>query len=290
MEEKMIAIKKIIAVGGVLLGTVGVVHAYLRMAPSKAAGEFADLAEDLLKETEPAKGRFTETDIATLPGPVRRHLRRCGYLGKPKMAYMKIVFPNVSFSLGKGKKAINIAYTQYNFVDGPDRIAYIDSSLYGVPFEGVDAYVDGKGSMKGILAKNITLFDIDGEAMDKASLVTFLSECLFVPNAALQDYIRWEAIDAHHAKAVITAHGTTAEGVFTFNEDDEMIAFSTNDREATTMDGKSEKVRWSAICGGYKEINGIRQPTDLKAVWHYDEGDFTYFDAKAAMMSYDKQE
>ena len=33
MEEKMIAIKKIIAVGGVLLGTVGVVHAYLRMAP-----------------------------------------------------------------------------------------------------------------------------------------------------------------------------------------------------------------------------------------------------------------
>ena len=91
--------------------------------------------------------------------------------------------------------------------------------------------------MKGILAKNITLFDIDGEAMDKASLVTFLSECLFVPNAALQDYIRWEAIDAHHAKAVITAHGTTAEGVFTFNEDDEMIAFSTNDREATTMDG-----------------------------------------------------
>lgn len=288
MEEKMIAIKKIIAVGGVLLGTAGIVHAYLRTAPSKAAREFTDLAEDLLKGTEPAKGRFTEADIATLPGPVRRHLRRCGHLGKLKMAYMKVVFPDVAFSLGKGKKHIKIAYTQYNFVNGPDRIAYIDSSLYGVPFEGVDAYVDGKGSMKGIVAKNITLFDIDGEAMDKASLVTFLSECLFVPNAALQDYIRWEAIDAHHAKAVITAYGTTAEGIFTFNEDDEMIAFTTDDREATTMDGKSEKVRWSAICGVYKEINGIRQPTELKAVWHYDEGDFTYFDAKAAMMSYDK--
>jgi len=191
MEEKMIAIKKIIAVGGVLLGTAGVVHAYLRTAPSKAAREFIDLSEDLLKETEPAKGRFTEADIATLPGPVRRHLRRCGHLGKPKMAYMKVIFPDVAFSLGKGKKAIKIAYTQYNFVAGPDRIAYIDSSLYGVPFEGVDAYVDGKGSMKGIVAKNITLFDIDGEAMDKASLVTFLSECLFVPNAALQAYIRW---------------------------------------------------------------------------------------------------
>ena len=57
MEEKMIAIKKIIAVGGVLLGTAGIVHAYLRTAPSKAAREFTDLAEDLLKGTEPAKGR-----------------------------------------------------------------------------------------------------------------------------------------------------------------------------------------------------------------------------------------
>ena len=47
MEEKMIAIKKIIAVGGVLLGTAGIVHAYLRTAPSKAAREFTDLAEDL---------------------------------------------------------------------------------------------------------------------------------------------------------------------------------------------------------------------------------------------------
>ena len=72
MEEKMIAIKKIIAVGGVLLGTVGVVHAYLRMAPSKAAGDFADLAEQLLMETRPAKGRFTETENATIAGPVRR--------------------------------------------------------------------------------------------------------------------------------------------------------------------------------------------------------------------------
>lgn len=103
MEEKMIAIKKIIAVGGVLLGTAGIVHAYLRTAPSKAAREFTDLAEDLLKGTEPAKGRFTEADIATLPGPVRRHLRRCGHLGKPKMAYMKAAFPDVAFSLGKGK-------------------------------------------------------------------------------------------------------------------------------------------------------------------------------------------
>ena len=82
MEEKMIAIKKIIAVGGVLLGTAGIVHAYLRTAPSKAAREFTDLAEDLLKGTEPAKGRFTEADIATLPCPVRVPLRsECGSSG-----------------------------------------------------------------------------------------------------------------------------------------------------------------------------------------------------------------
>ena len=80
--------------------------------------------------------------------------------------------------------------------------------------KGLDAYIDGHGSMKGILAKSITLFDQTGPTMDKASLVTFLSECLLVPNAALQDYITWEAVDDLHARATISYYGISASGMF----------------------------------------------------------------------------
>jgi len=284
----MVNKKKMVAIGGSLIGLAGMTVAFFKSSNSKTDREFADLAEDLMKETEAMKSRFTEDDIIGLPGPVRRHLQHCGFIGKSKMAYMKAFFPAVTFSLGRGKPAIRMAYTQYNFVAEPARIAYIDSTLYGMPFEGIDAYFDGKGSMKGVLGKVFTLFNLTGEAMDKASLVTFLSECLFVPTVAIQDYVHWEAIDAHHAKASITAYGISASGIFAFNEEDEMISFTTDDREATAMDGTSEKVSWSAICREYVEKNGIRQPTALQAIWHYTEGDLIYFDAKAVEMTYDK--
>ena len=53
--------------------------------------------------------------------------------------------------------------------------AYIDSSLYGIPFEGLDSFLRGKGSMKGILGKPFTLFDERGADMDQVCLVTFLA-------------------------------------------------------------------------------------------------------------------
>ena len=202
------------------------------------------------------------------------------------MSSMKASFTDVDFILDKTRR-VKIDYTQYNFVHEPNRIAYIDSSMYGIPFEGLDAYIDGHGSMKGILAKSITLFDQTGPTMDKASLVTCLSECLLVPNAALQDYITWEAVDDLHARATISYYGISASGMFTFNENGEAVSFTTDDREAVTSDGRSEKVRWSAILQEYKESGGIRKPTVLQAIWHYDGGDLTYFNSRDAVIEHD---
>jgi hypothetical protein len=58
-----------------------------------------------------------------------------------------------------------------------------------------------------VLAKLFTLFDQTGEAMDSASLVTYLSEILFIPSAALQDNVKWEEIDGLHAKATLSCYG-----------------------------------------------------------------------------------
>lgn len=58
--------------------------------------------------------------------------------------------------------------------------------MYGIPFKGLDLYTAVNGTMKGVLAKLFTLFNQSGETMNKASLVTFLSECLIIPNVAIQ--------------------------------------------------------------------------------------------------------
>ena len=273
---------------GVLLIIIGIIIVFFNVSYSKTRTEFTEISGNLIAKADRETGVFAEEDIADLPLPVQNYFRYCGYIGAPKMSHIKAMHRNVDFSFGKDKPAIKIDYTQYNFANEPIRIAYIDSSMYGIPFEGLDSYIDGAGSMKGVIAKLFTLFNQTGEAMDKASLVTYLSECLIIPNVALQDYVIWEEIDDLHAKATISYYGISASGTFTFNEKGEMLSFTTDDREVISTDGTSEKVKWSAVCSEYEKTNGIKKPSVFQAIWHYDDGDLIYFDGKDTVIKDDK--
>jgi hypothetical protein len=236
-----------------------------------------------IKENNTNNGLITEADIHNVPEPVKKYLIYCGYIGKPKMNYMRIICHNVDFLTGKNSKKLKIDYTQYNFESKPIRLAFIDSSLLGIPFQGFDSYHEGIGGMKGVVGKVFTLFNQTGVEMDKSSLVTFLSESLILPSVALKDYIEWESIDDTHAKATLSYYGISVSGLFTFNENGEMISFDTDDREAIDINGNKQKVKWSIVCSKYIEKNGIREPSVLQAIWHYPEGDMIYFDAQGAI-------
>jgi hypothetical protein len=131
--------------------------------------------------------------------------------------------------------------------------------------------------MKGTLAKVIPLFDQRGEKMNRACLVTWLAECLMVPNAALQDFVTWEPVDDTHAKATISWKGISAGGEFTFSKAGELVEFRTSDRTAVDMNGKETKADWSAYLNAYRRVNGLLQPEVIKSAWHYQEGDCVYF-------------
>lgn len=287
MEKKMRRKKMVWIVLGIVVLMIISLAVYFRIPYSKLKTDFNHTAQTLLTEANPPTEIFTEEEIKDLPAPVKKYFNYCGLIGTKKMSFMKATFKNVTFKTGKDKPALKIDYTQYNFVTKPERIALIDSSLYGIPFQGFDSYLNGVGDMKGVLAKTYTLFDQKGEAMNKASLVTFLAESFLAPSVVLQDYIKWESMDETHAKATISNYGISAEGIFTFNDNGEMTSFTTNDRVATEIDGTTQKVKWTAICSDYKEDNGIKKPTSLKAIWHYNEGDQTYFNGDEVVIEYD---
>ncbi|CAH8716328.1 hypothetical protein M5W83_02000 [Paenibacillus thiaminolyticus] len=253
---------------------------------SKTRAEFDQTLAEKIGNSNPSEAVFTYDEIETLPIPVKRYFEYSGYIGTPKMTYMKAVFKDVDFILSPDQPGLTIDYTQYNFVSVPERIAFIDTSMYGIPFQGFDSYVNGVGSMKGVIAKGITLFDQRGEEMDKACLVTFLAESIVMPSAALQNYITWEAIDDTHTRATISYYGISASGVFTFSENGEALSFTTNDRTLVSTDGTKQQVAWSAMFGNYQTINGIKQPTHLQAVWHYKHGDLIYFDSNHFEIEY----
>lgn len=280
---------KMFIVIGVLLIFIGGIMIWFNISYSPTKADFKNDIKELISDKQLLmdEGVFSETDFEHLPVVVQKYIHNCGYIGTPRMSYMKMEYKNVAFMQGKNGPALTIDYTQYNFVKEPCRMALIDSCMFAVPFEGYDYYQNGIGGMKGVIAKCITLFDQKGKEMDKACLATYLAEAMFAPSILLQDNISFEEISEYEVKATITYKGETASGIFTFNEKYEMILFTTKDRGVTNPDGTMEYVPWSAICNEYRVLeNGIKQPVKLQAVWNYPEGDFVYFDGAIEKISY----
>ena len=278
-----------LAVIGVMLLFVGVIVAWFYIPYSPVKSDFQKDVGTLISENQVRtdNGVFAKKDFRDLPVAIQKYIEGCGYIGTPKMSYLKMEYRNVDFAQGKNGPSLKIDYTQYNFINKPCRLALIDSSMFGIPFEGYDSYQDGIGSMKGVIAKTITLFNQTGADMDKACLATFLAESLFAPTILLQDYITFEEISTHKIRATITYGGQVASGIFTFNELYEMISFTTNDRAVAGTDGSMEYIPWSAICNNYQlASNGIKYPTRFQAVWNYQDGDFVYFDGVISEVSY----
>ncbi len=254
-----------------------------RLTAAKATQE-STASPETSSETSP------ETKIANLPEPVQRYLRQSGFLSlnpslnlsfspslnRTKTLGMSASLHNADFVMGP-ERTIKVDYVQLNLANRPERYALITASLFGIPFEGFDAFTGEVGSMKGVLAKIIPLFNQKGENMTKAGLVTWLAECLLVPGAALQDFIAWEAIDQNHAAASITWNGHRASGVFTFAENGDLLGFRTSDRTATDMNGHETQVDWSELYSDYHEVDGLHLPQIIQSVWHYPAGDIIYF-------------
>lgn len=281
--------RKMLIVIGILLVLSGALMIWFNLSYSPVKKQFQNDVASLIDKTNLLKKNesFTTDDFANLPAAVQKYIENCGYIGTPKMSYLKMDYHDVDFSQGKTGPNLKIDYTQYNFVNEPCRLALIDSSMFGIPFEGYDYYKNGMGGMKGVIAKSFTLFDQTGKDMDKACLVTFLAESMFAPSVLLQNYITFEEISDFKIKATITYGGQTVAGIFTFNEQYEMISFTTNDRAATGTNGSMEYIPWSALCGDYHlSESGIKYPRKFQAVWNYPDGDFTYFNGVISEVSY----
>lgn len=232
---------------------------------------------------------FSDCDWNLLPLPLQHYYAEAGFDGLPKMSGMKADFSQVQFALSKGKPPVDLDYTLQLFVPVPERIALMKTSLYGIPFEGLDTYLNGKGGMKGMLAKCLVLFNQRGREMDQAILATFLAELLLLPSAACSNYVQWKAVDRQTVEGRITHAGVSASGVFRFDYTDELltsVVFTTSDRMAAGMDGSKRYIPWSAKMSHFRLQDGLLLPGRLSAVWHEEDGDFCYFDGSLDRIAY----
>ncbi|MGM0110263.1 DUF6544 family protein [Enterococcus sp. DIV0187] len=272
---------------GLLLVIIGVFVIYESISYSPVKNEFAQNKERLLENEKPrSPGKFSENELKKYPEALRKYFSVCGFIDKPKMSYSLAKYKDVDFVLNTKQKPLKTTYERVNAGFHPNVLAFIDTKFYGIPFQGIDSYFNEKGSMKGVLGKHLTLFDESGEEFYTGSLVTYLSESLLVPTAALQLFITWKEIDDRTLEGTLNYSGYEVKGMFYFNENGELDKFTTNDRVSIDSSGNRVKAPWSALFSDYTSENGMRHPRHLKAIWHYKAGDSVYFDGKMTSLEY----
>ena len=127
-----------ITMTGVLVAFAGGIMIWFRIPFSPVKRRFRKDISMLLSENQglTESGIFTKEDFSHLPAAIRRYVEHCGYIGTPKMSCLKMKYHDVAFWQTRNGPVLSIDYLQYNFVKKPCRMALIDSSLFGIPFEG----------------------------------------------------------------------------------------------------------------------------------------------------------
>jgi len=217
-----------------------------------------------------------EQHIQHLPARVQEYLHYVGAVGKPRVRNFRAVFRGAMKRTTEGGW-MDISSRQYDFFDDRARLFYIESTLFGIPFDGLHEYIGNSATMQINVASMFQVVDAKGDEMNQSETVTLFNDmCLMAPSTLIDKTIEWETVDSLTVKAKLTNKGNTITALLSFNEKGELTNFISNDRYHSA-DGKIYTIYpWSTPVRDYKDFGGRKIPTYGEAIWHTPEGDFSY--------------
>lgn len=274
---------KIMTFVGVVFIIIGLVLVYWSIPYSPAKTTFNKDMKKRLNKVVRNEEVCTQEEIDKLPEALRKHCQYIGLAGSKKNNAVNVEFHNTKFVFDSNKGTIlDMDYDLWLFYEKPYRSAFCKSSMYGVPFDGIDYCTDDKiGGMKGMLGKAVEIFDVHNEQMYKAGLISLLAEGAGVnPCILLYDYVTYEEIDSTHVKATIAYNGVEGTGIFTFDEHGRLLQFESDERQVEEINGVMTPIGWKAKYGDYKEKEGILIPSNIQVIKIYKDKEVVYFNSK----------
>ncbi|MGO3604452.1 MAG: DUF6544 family protein [Enterococcus malodoratus] len=229
---------------------------------------------------------ITEEAITELPQLLKKYLRKNGYVNQPMMRNMYVRFANTKFRMAADKAPIAINFCQVNFVDRPDRYAFLKARMFGLPVQVRDSVQDGRGVMIGVIAKHFQLFHSTGPEMDQGQLITALADAVFMPSLFLQDYVAWRTLDDRTIEGTITWNAVSAKGRFTFDDSGDIIRFDTEDRYMDENGKGTSLVPWFVLYENYESDQAYRRPGCVSVNWKLPQGIDNYFVSDKITVNY----
>lgn len=256
---------------------------YFRLPFSPEKKKFDDKLQEKAKQVESSKEVCTAEEIERLPKSVQRYCQYIGLENFPKYKVANTFFKKTNFVFDtKSGKVITMDYDLWLFYDEFYRTAFCSSSIYGIPFEGVDyATEDKQGGMKGILAKHLQIFDECDTQGYKAGLISWLAESATInPSALLSPHVKYEEIDDTHVKVTVTYNGISGSGIFTIKENGELTEFYSDERQVEEIDGEKIKMGWKCYYENYEERDGLYVSSKVKSIKIFPSGkELVYFES-----------
>lgn len=230
---------------------------------------------------------LTETDILSLPEPVKRYIRFTGSIGKPKVNNFKLEFTG---KIRKDEQSEWMPFTseQYNFMETPTRLFFMKAEMKSLPIAGYHCFKNGDAFMDIRLFSLFKVQYMEGAAMDLAETVTFFNDmCCMAPPTLIDKRIKWLQVDGNKVKASFTNNHITIYAWLYFNDKGELINFSSNDRYSADA---GKKLPWSTPLKDYREINGYTLAGDAEVIYSYPDRDLCYGTFKLIRIAYNCKE
>jgi hypothetical protein len=238
----------------------------------------------LISDAHPYKAIVTAEKLQGLPIPVQRWLTLSRVSSMNNVNLIHIHQQGKLRTTPHGQWT-NFKAEQYFSIDPPAFIWSMHMKPYAfVNITGRDKFRDGHGQMLIKIESCFTIGNSSGEEINQGSLMRYLAETIWFPQAALSRYITWESMDDNQALATIHYEGLKASGVFTFNKEGLPISFE--GERYGDFNGVFRKEKWHIQTTAFKSFNNIVVPQKSEVTWKLKEGDFNWLLLEVTDVSY----
>jgi hypothetical protein len=212
-------------------------------------------------------GPERRVSLDALPPPVRRYAEACGAARHSPVRAARVRHGG-TFRPRPDRPWLAIRGEQYFASDPPGFVWWGRVRVApGVWIDARDRSIEGVGNMRIMLASTLRLADVRGRELDEAALQRLLAEMVWFPTALLDArHVRWEPVDDTRARATLTVRGR--EGAATFHFDANGLPSRITADRYRDVDGEAVLTPWTGECGSYRDVDGLRVPFRLEAIWH----------------------
>lgn len=214
-------------------------------------------------KTNPA-GTFTYADLAGKPPLLQAYLKRSLPDGTPMIRTARLT-QSGTMRGSPGGHWIPLHAEQYFTAQPLGFVWHAKADIAPLVSMNVrDKYIGGDGHMLIKAASLIPIGNVGGRELSYSALIRLMGEMFWMPTVMLNEQVTWETVDDHTLQATVRDGGHTVSATFHFNEAGDITQFVADNRP---REGHGNQ-RFIGEISAYETFNGVRVPSQIKAVWH----------------------